>query len=111
EQFNPAVTPGKLAKAHSQWNDYHAKKFRENWLALHNVPDPERRLKLGFVSAQFTRRPIGALLVRAVEAVVARHCDVVCYSGVKEPDAITGRFTALARPWRDVRSISDEALA
>ncbi len=41
----------------------------------------------------------------------SRACEVVCYSDVSRPDAITERFRAAADRWVDTGELSDEQLA
>ena len=68
-------------------------------------------MRLGFVSADFARHPIGFFYVRAVECLRAENVETVCYSNRTEKDDYTARFKAAAHVWRDVRGLSDEALA
>jgi predicted O-linked N-acetylglucosamine transferase (SPINDLY family) len=76
-----------------------------------NSPEPGRRLKVGYVSADFRAHPVA----RFQEAVLAHHdreaFEVFCYSDVARADAVTARFQSYADHWRDVRSLNDERLA
>ena len=50
-----------------------------------------------------------------LEPILSTHDRVefesVCYSDVKQPDAVTGRLRALAGEWRDIRGRSDDQVA
>jgi protein O-GlcNAc transferase len=71
--------------------------------------DPERRLKLGYVSRDFRLHPVAHF----IEPVLAEHdpnsVDVHCYSDVERPDAITARLASLVphfipcAGWTDAR--------
>lgn len=77
-----------------------------------NDPDPDRRLRIGYVSADFTDHSAGMVF----EPVLARHdhaaVEVVGYWQQTGPaDAATTRFRTYADRWRVVNELSDEALA
>ena len=73
--------------------------------------DPDRRLRVGYVSADFRRHSVACFL----EPLLAHHdraaVEVFCYSDVTDPDAITARFRTLADVWRDTAALDDAALA
>jgi protein O-GlcNAc transferase len=109
--FHPRVTAEAAFAERRRWNDRHARPLRAAWAPHDNDPDPDRRLRVGYVSADF--REHSAAVVFA--AVVASHdhgrFDVVCYSSVTRPDAVTAGFRLAADAWRDVAGLTDEALA
>jgi len=73
--------------------------------------DPDRRLRLGYVSADFCEHVMG----RYSEAVVGAHdrakFEVFCYANVSPPDALTQRIRASADHWRSVVGLSDDRVA
>ena len=74
-------------------------------------PDPERRLKVGYVSAHFRAYAAtfafgGVLLNHDPKAV-----EVFCYSDTRDADDLTGLFRARADHWRETSGMSDEAVA
>jgi len=76
-----------------------------------NVRDPDRRLVLGYVSADFRHHSAG----RAFKPVLRHHdtkqFEVICYSNsTRAPDAATEEFRQSAAHWRDVARWSDERL-
>ena len=76
-----------------------------------NRRDPERRLRLGYVSPEFRRGALAPFL----EALLAHHdrerFEVVCYAEVPRPDARTSRFQAWADGWRSTVGVATPALA
>ena len=76
-----------------------------------NLPDPERRLRIGFVSADFRRHSA----YYAFSPIILRHdrnaFEVVCYSGVVLEDDATARLRQAAHEWRSTVGVSDDALA
>lgn len=110
-QLTEVLDPAQIASEHRRLAGRIA--VPERWRrARHaNVPDPERRLRIGYVSSDFCRHAASFF----TEPVLSGHdpdgFETVCYSGVGRPDDVTERLRALAGIWRDVARIPDEALA
>src|SRR6185369_5605873 len=81
------------------------------WEPHENDRSPDRPLRLGFVSADFGRHPTGFFLVRALENLDARQCEIVCYSDRLRKDELTARFQSAASQWRETQSLGDVELA
>ena len=94
----------------------------QNWVAHHtslerllpkpgNSPDPQRRLRIGYVSGDFCGHPVACF----IEPVLAHHdksqYEVYCYYNNNKYDAITERLQRYADHWRLVAGASDEKLA
>lgn len=73
--------------------------------------DPERRLRIGYVSRNFSRHSVGYF----IEPVIARHdrsqYSVHCYYTHPDSDETTHRIAQNAEVWRHVAAGSDDALA
>lgn len=83
------------------------------WRALRhaNTPDPERRLRVGYVSVDFCQHAASYFIEPLLSGHDGRAFDVICYAGVKRPDATTERLRRIAGTWRDVLGLADEQLA
>jgi len=79
------------------------------------VPLPERsalaaggrKLRVGYVSPDFRAHPVSVFLAPLLAAHDRGRFQVVCYSLVSRPDALTGQLRRLADEWRDIHSLSD----
>jgi protein O-GlcNAc transferase len=73
--------------------------------------DPERRLRVGYVSAHFrayaASYAFGGVLTHHDPAQV----EVFCYSDTRQADALTAIFRRAAATWRDTVDLNDAALA
>jgi predicted O-linked N-acetylglucosamine transferase (SPINDLY family) len=105
------VTPAELAAAHAEWDRQYAAPLRSTWRRHENVRDPARPLRLGFVSPDFVRHPVGFFLVRAWEHLDRGQYPVTAYSDRRSDDDFTPRLQAAASRWRAVFALSDEQLA
>lgn len=112
--FHRAYDPGQDLKAlyvaHRQWGRQFGAVLGES-----HVPGaadvPERKLRIGYVSPDFKRHPIGFLL----EPVLLRHdrsqFEVYCYADVPQEDGLTQNFRAAAQAWRDISDKTDDEVA
>jgi predicted O-linked N-acetylglucosamine transferase (SPINDLY family) len=110
-QFHAGATLAGLAQAHAEYDRQHAAPLQAARGPYENVRDPHRPLRLGFVSPDFRRHPVGFFLIQALENLDRGQCEVVCYSGGAIQDDLTMRFRAAATTWRDVAGLTDEELA
>lgn len=93
-----------------RWDQAHAARLMQA-VPHANTPDPERRLRVGYVSADFRRHSaavvFGAMLVHFDRA----HYDVFAYSNTKKEDGITERFRNQVTCWRNILHQPDDAVA
>ena len=95
--YQRGVTLADLAAAHAEYERRYAAPLRTAWTPHANARDPDRRLRLGFVSPDFGQHPVGFFLVRVMENFDRSHCDTICYSSRFYKDEITNRMEAAAR--------------
>jgi protein O-GlcNAc transferase len=72
-----------------------------------NAADPERRLRIGYVSADFHNHPVGVLLEGALAAHDPTKVEVYCYSNSRDDDDMTTRLRSAAHGWRMIAGLSD----
>jgi predicted O-linked N-acetylglucosamine transferase (SPINDLY family) len=72
---------------------------------------PERRLRVGYVSADFRHHSAAYAMLPILRAHDRSQVSVVCYSGVTTPDQVTAEIRALADNWREMAELSDDDLA
>jgi predicted O-linked N-acetylglucosamine transferase (SPINDLY family) len=68
-------------------------------------------LRIGFVSADFGRHPVGFFTLELLENHDPGAFTAVCYSCDRRPDAVTERLQAAADEWHEVRNTSHSSLA
>jgi predicted O-linked N-acetylglucosamine transferase (SPINDLY family) len=73
--------------------------------------DPDRKLVVGYVSAEFKRRSAAYTYRPVLENRDKAQFDVVCYSNSPTGDDVTETFKRSADLWRDVSQWSDDRLA
>ena len=76
-----------------------------------NGRDPERQLRIGYVSADFRQHSVAYFLAPVLAAHDAAEVELFAYADVAKPDATTAKLRASVPNWRDVRGMTDAALA
>ncbi len=110
EQYRVGVTAESLAARHAEFAEIHAKPLKRTWQKHNCEPNPDRPLRLGFVSMDFHRHPITYLSVRILENLDRSETELVFYYCDQKRVDMTARLQSLGR-WRDVSNDSDEMLA
>jgi len=106
----PGATPDAILQRHRTWEAAIGALLRGAWPDHANDRDPERRLKVGLVSADFGFHPVGYFTIGFVENHDARAFEITGYCG-RPPDAMTERFMAVADNWVDTQAMTDADLA
>ncbi len=110
-QFETGVSAASLADLHATWQQRVGSALGPAAAPPVLAPDPERRLRVGLVSADLHEHPVGYFLIRAVEAQDPAVVEYVAYSGGNRDDALARRFRAAIRLWRQTAEWSDARLA
>jgi predicted O-linked N-acetylglucosamine transferase (SPINDLY family) len=76
-----------------------------------NDRDPDRRLVLGYVSAEFRDRSAAFSFRPVLESHDRTRFEIICYSGTPNEDAVTESFRQVADRWRNALQWSDDQLA
>jgi len=110
--LNYHVSDGeRLLKEHMRFAGIHGAQPLPACNDFSNEPDPDRRLRIGYVSADFRRHSVAYFL----EPLLRHHhrdcVEIFCYASVPNADEVTERLEALSDVWRNIRHIPDSAVA
>ena len=87
--YLPDTTPESLYAEACRWNACHVAPLANQIRPHSNEPDPERRLKVGYVSPDLYAHPITKFLIPALEHHDRRHFEVFMYSVGSKTDNVT----------------------
>lgn len=109
--FQPGLDRTAMAAELRAWNEHHAAPLRGARLPHTNDRTPGRRLRIGYVSPDFRDHVIGRNVLPLLREHDRAAVEIVCFSDVRNPDALTARFSALAGRWHNTAHLNHEQLA
>lgn len=108
--FSEKAPPAEIFAEHRRFNDRFGVPFARRRPHT-NARDPERRLKVAYLSPDFRRHPGGYFF----EAFMAHHdherFEVVGYSTTRLTDAFTTKLAPLADTWHALVDLDDDGMA
>jgi protein O-GlcNAc transferase len=109
--FDPSLTPEVIHAEHRRFAQRAAASQGAGAPRFEHVREPERRLRIGYVSPDLREHPVGYFLEPVLREHAAHDFEICCYSDVPVADAVTRRIEGLAHHFTDCSKWSDEALA
>jgi predicted O-linked N-acetylglucosamine transferase (SPINDLY family) len=104
-------SPADLFVEHLKFAEQFEAPLKPSWRPHPNSRDPEKRLKVGYVSPDFRHHAVAYF----VEPVLAHHdksrVEVFCYYNHTRHDSFTDRLMATADHWVPCKDLSDDRLA
>ena len=79
--------------------------------AFRNARDPGRRLRIGYVSADFCYHVISVQMLPVIENHDRANFEVYCYSSTEAPDSYTRALQERADVWRAWPTLEEEPMA
>lgn len=111
QPFQPGCSPEEIRWELQAWNQRHGLPLKSRIRPHVQDRNPDRRLRIGYVSPNFREHVVGRNVLPLLENRNRGEFEITCYSNTPHGDQITERFRALADRWHDVRSWTDAHLA
>jgi protein O-GlcNAc transferase len=108
--YDPKTSAETIFAEHQAW----ARRFAKGTgtIAAHsNDRNPERRLRVGYVSSDFRGHPVAFFVLPLLEHHDHANFEIYGYSHVSAPDKVTERAKRCCDEWRDIVGMTDEQLA
>jgi predicted O-linked N-acetylglucosamine transferase (SPINDLY family) len=109
--YIPGMTLERLAEYHREFSEStkaHKPLMNNNF---QQSRDPGRTLRIGFVSCDFRRHPIGYFVAPLLQNLNKDEIQTTCYSDNPSNDDMTGHVRAGADHWVDIRQLTHRGLA
>lgn len=108
---HPECDAEEIARRHRAFGVCFETPLKSSWHPHANVPDRERKLRVGFVSADFRRHSVGYFMADLLAGLQGGTLELVAYSSGGKHDDLTERIKPFFAVWRDCKMLSDDALA
>jgi predicted O-linked N-acetylglucosamine transferase (SPINDLY family) len=109
--FHPDFHTLAIAGEHRLWNRRFAESLKQLILPHANNRDPERRLRIGYVSPDFYAQAESFFVLPLLAAHDLGQFEIHAYASVKRPDRVTDRMRRSVSVWHDVLGMTNEELA
>ena len=110
--FLPGFAPEAILEENLRWDRAHGQPLPgAEGLGHGNLPDPGRRLRIGYVSPDFREHCQALFTLPVLTHHDHGQVEVFCYAKVPRPDATTRRIAQLADVWRDTEGLGDAEVA
>jgi len=109
--YNPDKSREEILTEHRQYDELFCLPMRGKWQPHGNSREPQRRLKIGYVSPDLRSHSVAFFLEPLLRKHDRQAVEVYCYAEVAQPDAVTVRLQGIADHWRTTIGMSDENLA
>ena len=109
--FDPRLDAEGLQAERKRWWQAIGTPARPHMLRHDNVRDPEKKLRIGYVSSYFRWHSSAQAFAPVILAHDDARFEVACYSGGFAEDDLSRRLKAKAKIWRSTLGLSDDALA
>ncbi len=109
--YNSAFSAADVWVEAQRWDRMHGKPTEAFPGPYANESNPDRRLKVGYVSPDFRTHSVAYFFEPLVEAHDPNAVEVFCYAEVPGPDETTERLKALADHWRSTVGLGDARVA
>ena len=98
--FSENILPDELFARHKAFGARLEKAYRPAFEPFRNARDPDRRLRVGYVSGDFSFHPVSLFLIPVLERHDRSAYEIYCYSVADKADDVTRQISERADVWR-----------
>jgi predicted O-linked N-acetylglucosamine transferase (SPINDLY family) len=110
-QYHPGYDGKMIHEELRRWNRKHAEPLKKFIQPHTNNRDPDRRLRIGYVSPDFREQVVGQNLLPLLRQHDHRQMEIFCYADVVRPDRRTEELRRCADVWRSIVGLGDSQAA
>ncbi|HEY9613465.1 FkbM family methyltransferase [Allocoleopsis sp.] len=103
--------PSEIYAEHRQWAERLAAPLTAAIQPHTNDANPNRRLRIGYVSGDFKTHSVAYFFEPLLAAHNHQDFEIICYANNKNVDVTTQRLRQLADGWREIAFLKDEQVA
>lgn len=108
--YVPDLEPEQRFRHYRQFNERFCRPLRDRWPRHTNPPDPDRKLRIGYVSPDFRSHPVAQYVDHLIRNHDRNGFDIYCYYTGESVDQRTQEIREHSDFWRECHRLSDEAM-
>lgn len=105
------ITPERLFEMHKEYAERYEKPLMKFWRPHDNDPSADRKLRIGFVSADFRRHAVSNFFLPVLKHLDKQQFDLFGFCNNEATDEVTEEIRREFKYWLPVAHVSDEGLA
>ncbi len=109
--FDPDYDGAAILQENLRWNARHAAKLWDRARTHLNDRDPERRLRIGYIGADFRDHCQSLFTIPLLSRHDRGRFEITCYANLPRPDSFTQQIMQYADRWRVIAGRSDQSVA
>jgi len=109
--YDPELSREALSEAHRAFGRHFEHALAPVVARFDRARDPERRLRIGYLSPDFRGHSVSYFVSPIFEAFNRERFDTVAYAHLPTRDRVSDHMQGLASEWHDVHRLNDEQLA
>jgi protein O-GlcNAc transferase len=109
--YHPRYDARAIYEEYARWDQEHAQALKRYVEPHSNDPDPDRRLRVGYISPDFHEHACTCSTLPLLSNHDREVVEVFCYANVAKEDAITERLRGYASVWRNIVGVRDAQVA
>ncbi len=109
--YHPRYDAQAILEQHRRWESVVTRTLPPLPTFFANNPDPERRLRIGYISPDFRDHVNGDIVWPLMGHHDQRQFELYLYSNRAKPDGVTLRFRQKADHWREISGMLDDRVA
>lgn len=100
-------SPQFVYSEHLRWAEQCCRAAGEPWRLFDNDPQPERRLRIGYVSRDFYSHPVAFFIEPLLTLHDRKAVEIFIYSNVDKEDYVTQQFRQRPCVWREIHGVNN----
>lgn len=110
-QYDPAKSGEEIRDQILAWGEVFAGPHYHKQKPLHNVPDPDRKLRIGYLGPDFRGHSSAYFLHSLFKDFDRNQFEVYGYANVPLPDQWTSAFASMSTKWCNTSLMTDDQIA
>jgi len=96
---------------HKQFGERYETPLMPAWRPHANAPDPDRALRVGFVSGDLRHHPVGYFMENVLANLPKTSLHLMAYANQIRDDEVSDRLRPHFEVWRNIRNLTDDEVA
>jgi len=109
--YDPGHDHAEVAEEHKNWGRTYADPLRPKDISFEYDPDPQRRLRIGYVSGHFWDHAAALFSLPMILAHDREKFELFFYNNSDSKDWATDAFRSAASQWHNITTVTDDEVA